>query len=157
MKNVCAIYNFLAVLWIRITLMRIRIRLKALMRILIQIFYFMRIPIRILLFILMRIRTLRIQILVWKKGTNPWKSAKIGSYSIHFSLKSANKCGFGSGSGFSLKILMRIRIFIWCGVRTHVTKMMLIFPDPDPQHCFLWWPDLNFSAYSKVLLRQFST
>ncbi len=38
-----------------------------------------------------------------KKGSNPWKSAQIGSYAIHFGLSSAN--WYRSGSSFSL----------WCG------------------------------------------
>jgi hypothetical protein len=36
----------------------------------------------------------------FKKGSNHWKSAKIGSYSIHFGLTYEN--WFGSGSGSSL-------------------------------------------------------
>ncbi len=36
--------------------------------------------------------------LSFKKGSNPWNSATIGSYSIHFCLTSAN--WWGSGSGF---------------------------------------------------------
>jgi hypothetical protein len=32
------------------------------------------------------------------------KSAKVGSYSIHFGLSSANRCGSGSGSGSSLSL-----------------------------------------------------
>ncbi len=53
--------------------MLIRIRLVTLMQI------------RIRLIILMRI-----YILASKKWLNPWKSAKIGSYSIRFGLSSAN-------------------------------------------------------------------
>ncbi len=34
-------------------------------------------------------------------GSNPWKSAKIGSYSIHFGLSSSNWCGSGSWSSLS--------------------------------------------------------
>ncbi len=53
-----------------------------------------------------------------KIGSNPWKGAKIGSYSVHSRLTSAYWCGSGSGSGSSLYILMRMRI--------QVTKMMRI-------------------------------
>ncbi len=41
------------------------------------------------------------------KGSNPWQSVKICSYSIHFGLPSANLCGSGSGSESSLSL--------WCG------------------------------------------
>ncbi len=37
------------------------------------------------------------QIWIQILGSNPWKSAQIGSYSIHFGLASANWCGFRSG------------------------------------------------------------
>ncbi len=62
------------------------------------------------------------------KGSNPWKSAKIGSYSIHFVLSSANWCGSGSGLRIQVITLMwiRIRIFIWCGsmqIRIHNTGL----------------------------------
>ncbi len=65
-------------------------------------FYLMWIRIR--LFTLMQIR---IQILASKKGSNSWKSAQIGSYSIHFGLSSANWCGSGSISGSSLSLWCR--------------------------------------------------
>ncbi len=48
-----------------------------------------------------------IRILVPDKGTNPWKSAQIGSYSIDFGLSSANWCGSGSGSRSSLSLWWR--------------------------------------------------
>ncbi len=62
---------------------------------------------------LMRIRIriftlMRIQILASKKGSNPWKNAKIGSYSIH-GLTSANWCGSGSGL-IQVTKMMRVRI-----------------------------------------------
>ncbi len=73
----------------------------------------MRTRIRILLVTLMRIRILpylpvRCAIRSWSifrsklliKGSKPWKSPQIGSYSINFGLSSANWCG--SGSGLSL-------------------------------------------------------
>ncbi len=44
------------------------------------------------------------QILAPNKRSNPWISAKIGSYSIRFCLSSANWCGCGSGSGSSLSL-----------------------------------------------------
>jgi hypothetical protein len=63
----CHFIKVLPVLWIRITLTRIRIRLITLMRIRIQIFYLMRIRIR--LFTLMRIRIQTLASL--KKASNP--------------------------------------------------------------------------------------
>ncbi len=65
------------------------------------------------------------------KGSNPWKSAKIGTYSIHFGLSSASWCGSRTGSGSSLSL--------WCG-----SGNFFLFDadaDPDyqndayPQHC----------------------
>jgi hypothetical protein len=66
--------------------------------------------IRIRLITMMRIR-IRIHILGSKKGSNPWKNAKIGSYSKHFCLTSANWCRSGSGS----------RLGSGCGSTTLVT------------------------------------
>jgi hypothetical protein len=70
-------------------------------------FYLMRIRIR--LFILMPIRQLS------NKGSNPWKSAQIGSYSLRFCL---------SYKLMRLRIWVRIRIliFIWCGCRSRLAK-----------------------------------
>ncbi len=56
-------------------------------------FYFVRIRMRTWIRPFTRIR---IQILASNKGSNPWKSAKIGSYLINFGPSSANWCGFGS-------------------------------------------------------------
>ncbi len=89
-----------------ITVMRIRIRLITLMRIEMQIW---------------------IMIFIWcgsdfspwcgpgsgsrskllNKGSTPWKSAKIGSYSIHYGFSLANLGGSGSVFGSSLSL--------WCG------------------------------------------
>ncbi len=87
------------------------------------------------------------------KASNPWKRAQIGSYSIHFGLSFANWCrsssayslslwcGSGSGSWFQFYgvpdfYLMRM----WIRMRIQVTKMMWIHADTDPdlQHCFHW-------------------
>jgi hypothetical protein len=86
-----------AVLWIRITLVWIRIQIFTPMRIRILNFFFTRIRIRLFTLI-----WIWIQILASKPS---WKSAQIDSYSIHFGLSSANWCGSGSESNLSL----------WCG------------------------------------------
>jgi hypothetical protein len=110
------------VLWIRITLMQIRML------------------IRIPLFTQMRIRILAV-----KKGSNPWKSAKISSYSIHFGLTSANRCGSGPGCGFGSTTLLKptktwglheeerflgteLQCAVWRGL-AHVLKMLAAPPE----------------------------
>ncbi len=124
--------HYVPVLWIRITLMRIRIGLITLMQIRI-------LRIRTRRFIQMRIRT-RIRILVSKKGSNSWKSAKIGSYSIHFCLTSANGYGSGSGFGSSLFILMRIRI-----------RFFLFDADADPDPGYQYDADPSGSESTTLL------
>ncbi len=75
-----------------------------------------------------------------KKRLKPLKSAKIGSYSIHFGLTFAHLCGSGS----SLYISMRIRIFIWCGSRLAKwfgcgsTTLMLDFWQIVPERACAW-------------------
>ncbi len=80
---------------------------------------------------------IRIQILASNKGSNPWRSAQIDSYFIHFGLSSANWCGCGSASGSSFITLMQLQIrflfnadpdFYLRRIRTRikVTKMMRI-------------------------------
>ncbi len=154
-----------SVLWIRMTLMWIRMR------------------IRIPLITLMRIRILflfeadpaanpdstfspwcgpgsgsRIQILASKKkGSNPLKSAKIGSYSVHFSLTSANWCG-----GIQL-----INIYadpdadpdpdcIWCGsrlpkwCRSLRIRMRIHNTDPDViKESTFNYPDVRY-RYQRI-------
>ncbi len=136
-------------MWLRLTLMRIRIRIR--------------------LITLMRIRIL---IMIWcgsgcrfgfdfspwcgsgsrsrsqlpNKGSDPWKSAKIGSYSIHSGLSSANWCGSGSGSGSSLSL--------WCGSECGSGFIFDADADPDadpgyqndtdPQHWYNDWKNTGF-------------
>ncbi len=95
----------LPVLRIRITLLRIRI--------LILLVILIRIRIRILLVSLMRTGSYRsfwcgswsyLSLLCWSgsgsqlpnKGSQPWKSAQIGLYSLQFGQSPANGCGSGS-------------------------------------------------------------
>ncbi len=110
------LYLIAAVLLTRITLMRIRIGLITLMR--------------------MRIR---IQILALKKGSNPWKSAKIGSYIFHAFWLDISKfmririqlINFDADPNADPDpefYLMRMRI----RMRIKVTTMMRILADPDP-------------------------
>ncbi len=47
------------------------------------------------------------------KVSKPWKSAQIGSYSIHFGLSSANWCG--SWSRLSLWYVCGSSLSLWCG------------------------------------------
>ncbi len=63
-----------------------------------------------------------IQILASKKGSKPLKNAKIGSYSIHFGLTSANWCGSGSVPDTAYKF--------WCG--NGFLFDADAYPDADP-------------------------
>ncbi len=96
--------------------------------------------IRIQLFTLMR---MRIQILASKKGSNLWKNTKVGSYSIHFGLSSANWCVSRSGSGSSLSL--------WCGSGFSFDANA----DPDPQHKsfeeYCWCLDLLILTSNTIL------
>jgi hypothetical protein len=66
----------------------------------------------------MRIR-IRLFTLMWRKGTNPWKNAQIGSYYIHFGLSSANWCRSGSS------------LLLWCGSTSASASWILFDADPD--------------------------
>ncbi len=128
------------VLYFRIPLMRVRMRVPD------TDFYLM--PIRIRLFTLMRIRL---------QGSNPWKSAQIGSYSIHFALTSADR----DRIGIQLINLMRIRIkilnFIYGGFGSWFLFDADADPDPgsqndadpDPQHCLM---DLSYVLTQQSVL-----
>jgi hypothetical protein len=85
-------------------------------------FMWMRIYVRIRLFTLMRIQILASKI----KAPNPWKSAQIGPYSIHFGLSSANAKMMRILFQIQLNMWIRILIFSWCG------SGFLFDADPEP-------------------------
>ncbi len=80
--------------------------------------------IRILPFTLMWIR-IRIRLIkLQNKGSEPWKSAQIGLYSIHFGLSSANWCGSGSS------------LLLSCGSGSASSWSLWCDSDPDPTFQF---------------------
>ncbi len=106
--------------------------------------------IRILLVILMRIRILASYLSLWcrsrygpasqlpNKGSKPWNSASIGSYSIFdFGLPSSNWCG--SWSELSLSF----------DADADPTFQFYVDSDPDPQH----WFSLTVGGIGKCCFR----
>ncbi len=87
-------------------------------------------------FTLMRIP---IRILVLSKGSKPWKSAQIGSYSIHCGLSSANRCGSGSSSS------------LWCGSYLVPDPTFQLDADPDPQQWYLRYHIVHWGARALFL------